>query len=124
MRQSTYLQCVQVTPQQVSHIQQTPRQQIPQQASYTQQPPIVPQQQNYTIHATQVATTSRAITPVASFSETEESNKSEDNDDRLSWQEVKGRGKKRTSSKTKRAPTLENSKSQETSNNPTQPLTV
>jgi hypothetical protein len=98
-----------VTTQEASHTQQTP-QQIP--------------RSNHNIritdtHISQVAT-SRAITPAAAFSEAEESNKSDDNDVRLSWQQVKGRGKKRTSPKTTRAPTLEMNKSKETSNSPMQ----
>jgi hypothetical protein len=70
---------------------------IPQQTSYTQQPPIIPQQTN--LHDTSQAT-SRATTPIANFSDAEESNKSDDNDDRLPWQEVKKKWKERTSPKT------------------------
>jgi hypothetical protein len=52
--------------------------------------PILPQQPNCTIHISQAATTSRAPTQAADFSEAEaeESTVSGDNDDRLSWQEV------------------------------------
>jgi hypothetical protein len=75
-----------------------------------QQPHIIPR-------TSELQDTSRAITPIASFSETEEGNKSDDNDVRLQWQEERGRGKKRASPKTTRAPTLKLNKSQERSNN-------
>jgi hypothetical protein len=65
----------------------------------------------------QAATSSRTITPIVYFSETVGSNKSDNNDDRLSWQKVRGRGKKITSPRTTRAPTLKKNKSQETSDN-------
>jgi hypothetical protein len=76
MQQNIHSQYVPATSQQPSHIQQTPHQashvqQIPQQASYEQQLPKIPQQPKYTIHTSQVAT-SRAITPTACPSETEE----------------------------------------------------
>jgi hypothetical protein len=129
MQQNIHSQYVPTTPQQASHIQQTPHQasyvqQIPQKASYTQQLPIIPQQPNYTIYTSQVATASGAITPIAYPSATEESNTSDDDEDRLSWQEVRGRGKKRTSPKTTRAPTPKKNKPQETSNNSTQIITT
>jgi hypothetical protein len=61
-----------------------------------------------------VATLSRALTPISDFTETEGSNKSGDNDYRLSWQEVRGRGKKRKSPNATRAPTLKKNRPQET----------
>jgi hypothetical protein len=41
------------------------------------------------MYESQVATASRAITQIADFSQTEEINESSDNDDRLTWQEVR-----------------------------------
>jgi hypothetical protein len=74
---------------------------IPQQALYAQQEthqttykpqiPALPQETNYDMQTAHAATTSRAP-----FSEAEESMDSDDNDDRLSWQAVSARGKKRT----------------------------
>jgi hypothetical protein len=55
--------------------------------------PILPQQPHYTIHISQAATTSRAPTQTADFSEEEESTDSYDKDYWLFWQEVSGRGK-------------------------------
>jgi hypothetical protein len=52
-----------------------------------QQIPILPQQHNYTIYTSQVATTKRVLTPTVDFSETEEYTEN-DNDDLLPWQEV------------------------------------
>jgi hypothetical protein len=68
-------------------------------------------------HTSQVATNG-GITPKAS-SESEESNQNDDNDDRLSWHEVRGRGKKRRRPETTKAPTVKKNELQETSNNPT-----
>jgi hypothetical protein len=117
-----YSQCVPDTPQQASYIHQ-----ILQQVSYTQQEPhqttymppipILPQQPNYIIHTSQAATTSRAPTQTADFSG-EESPNSDDNDDRLSWQAVSGRGKKRTGPRTTKVPTMEKNKPQETDKHP------
>jgi hypothetical protein len=51
---------------------------------------------------------SRALTQTADFSEAEESTDSDDNVDRLAWQAVSGRGKKRTSPRTIKVPTIKN----------------
>jgi hypothetical protein len=69
--------------------------------------PILPQQPNYTIHTSQAATISRVPTQTADFSEAEGSIDSDDNYDRLTWQEVSGRGKKRTRPRTTKVPTME-----------------
>jgi hypothetical protein len=45
---------------------------------------------------------------------------SDDNDDRLSWQAVRGRGKKRTRPRKTKVPTMEKNMLQETNNHPTQ----
>jgi hypothetical protein len=74
------------TSQQVSYVQQETHQ-----TTYMPQIPALPQQSNYAMHTSHAATTNRAP-----FSEAEESMGSEDNDDRLSWQVVSARGKKRT----------------------------
>jgi hypothetical protein len=84
-----YSKCVPDIPQQASYIHQRP-----QQASYAQQEshnttyipqiPILPQQPNYTIDTSQAATSSRASTQTADFSEAEESTDSDVNNDRLS----------------------------------------
>jgi hypothetical protein len=75
----------------------------------------LPQQSNYTIHTSQAATISRVP-----FSEAEESMNSDDNDDRLSWQAVSGRGKKRTRPRTTKLPTMKKNTLEETNNHPTQ----
>jgi hypothetical protein len=72
------------------------------------------QHPNYTTHTSQTATTNRAETQTADFSEAEESTDSDDNDDRLSWQAVRGRGKKRRGPRTTKVPTVTNNKPQET----------
>jgi hypothetical protein len=79
-----------------------------------QQIPILPQQPNYTIRTSQLAPTNRSLNPAADFSGTEESTKSGDNDDRLFWQEVSGRGKKWTSLTATKLPTMEKNKPQKT----------
>jgi hypothetical protein len=48
--------------------------------------PILSQQPKYTIRTSQAVTTNKAPIQTADFSETEESTYSDDNDDRLSWQ--------------------------------------
>jgi hypothetical protein len=75
--------------------------------------PILPQEPNYIVHTFQAATTSSAPTQTADFSEAEESTDSDDNDDRLSWQAVSGRGKKRTGPSTTKVPTMKKNKSEE-----------
>jgi hypothetical protein len=79
--------------------------------------PILPQQSKFTIHKFQAATTSRHT---ADFSEAEENMDSDDNDDRLFWQAVRGRGKKRTGPRTTKVPTVEKNKPQETNNHSSQ----
>jgi hypothetical protein len=121
-------QCVSDTWQQASYIHQTPQQasyaqQEPHKTTYVPQIPILPQQPNYTIQPSQAVTTSRATAQTADFSEAEESTDSDENDDRLSWQEVSGRDKKRTGPRTIKVPTTEKNKHQETNNHPTQ-LTI
>jgi hypothetical protein len=98
------------TPQQASYIQQETYQ-----ITYMPQIPTLPQQSNYTIHTSQAATTSRA-----QFSEAEKSMDSDDNDDWLSWQAVSARGKKRTSPRTTKVPTMKKNRLQETNNHPPQ----
>lgn len=102
-----YLHICAREPHEASYIKE-----VPKQASYTQQTPIIGQQPKLAINGTR--------TPKASFSETEESNKSDDNDDRLSWEEVRGRGRKRPSLEKTRVLILKKNKLQETSNTPTQ----
>jgi hypothetical protein len=80
--------------------------------------PILLQQPSYTIH------TSLAATQTADFSEAEESTDSDDNDDRLSWQKVGRRGKKRASRKTTGVSTLKKNKPQGTNNSTTQIITT
>jgi hypothetical protein len=121
---ATYSQSVPDTPQQALCIHQTPQQasyaqQEPHQTTYKPQIPILPQQPNYTIHTPQTATTSPAPTQTADFSEAEASTDSDDNDDRLSWQEVSGRGKKRTGPRTTEVPIIKKNKLQETNSHPT-----
>jgi hypothetical protein len=82
--------------------------------------PILPQKPNYTIHTSQAATTSRAKTQTADFSEAGESTGTDENDDRISWQAVSGRGKKRTSTRTTKLPTMKKNKPQETNNHQSQ----
>jgi hypothetical protein len=86
--------------------------------------PTLLQQLNYTIHRSQAATTSRAPTQTADFSEAEESTHSDDNDEHPSWQAVNGRGKKRTGPRTTIVPTIKKNKLQETNNHPTQITTA
>jgi hypothetical protein len=86
--------------------------------------PILPQQSNYTIHTSQAATTSSALTQTADFSEAEESTDSDNNDDRLSWQAVSGRGKKRPRPKTTEVPTIKKKTPQGTNNGSTQIITT
>jgi hypothetical protein len=128
MSPSTYSQFVPDTLQLVSHVQTLQQasyaQQIPHQATYMKQISIQPQQPCYKIDISQVATTNRALTPMTDFSETEEGTKSDDNDDRLSWQEVSERGKKRTSSRTTKVPTMKKNKPQDTNNHQTQLTTA
>jgi hypothetical protein len=65
--------------------------------------------------------TSKAATRSrAPFSEAEESTDSDDNDDRLSSQEVSARSKKRTRPRTTKLPTMKKSKPQEINNHPPQ----
>jgi hypothetical protein len=120
-----YSQCVPDTPEQASYIHHTPQQalyaqQEPHQTTYMPQIPILPQQPHYTIHRSQAATTSKAPTQTADFSEAEESTDSDDNDDWLSWQAVSRRGKKRTGPRTTKVPTMKKNKMQETNNHPPQ----
>jgi hypothetical protein len=76
--------------------------------------PILPQQPNYTsTHPTQQQQT-------ADFSEAEESTDRDENDDRLSWQAISGRGKKRTGPRITKLPTMKKNKQQEPNNHPTQ----
>jgi hypothetical protein len=117
-----YFQCVPDTPQQASCIHQTRQQtlyayQEPGQTTYyVPQIPILPQQSNYTIHTSKAATTSRAPTQTADFSQAGESTGSDDNVDRLSWQAVSARGKKRTGPRTTEVPTMQKNKLQERNN--------
>jgi hypothetical protein len=76
--------------------------------------PIPHQQSNYTIHISQAVTASRAPTQTADSSEVEESKDRDENDDRLSWQAVSGRGKKGTCPRTTKMPKMKNNKLQET----------
>jgi hypothetical protein len=104
------------TPQQATYIHQTPQyasyaQQEPYQTTYMPQIPILPQQHNYSVHTSQAATTSRAATQTADFSEAGESTDSNYNDER---------GKKRTGPRTTKLPTMKKNKPQETDNHPTQ----
>jgi hypothetical protein len=71
-------------------------------------------------HTSQAATPSRAPTQTADFSEAEESTDSDENDDRLSWQAVSGRGKKRTGLRTIKVPKMKKNKPQKENNHPTQ----
>jgi hypothetical protein len=82
--------------------------------------PILPQQSNYTIHTSQAATTSRATIQTADISEAEESTDSDGNDDRLSWQAVSVRGKKRAWPRTTKVPTMKKNKLQGRNNHPPQ----
>jgi hypothetical protein len=66
----------------------------------------IPQQPNYTTHTSQVEPTDIELIPTVDFSETEESTKSDNSDDRLSSKEVSGRGKKRTGPRTTKVPTM------------------
>jgi hypothetical protein len=78
------------TPQQASYVQQETHQ-----TKYMSQILTLPQESNYAMQTSHAATTSRAP-----FSEAEQSIDSDDNDDRLSWQAVSARGKKRTRHRT------------------------
>jgi hypothetical protein len=91
-------QCVPDSLQQASYIHRTPQkasyaQQKPHQTTYITQISILPQQSNYTIHIAQEIT--NRSTQTADFSEAKGSTDSDDNDDQLSWQAVRGRGKKK-----------------------------
>jgi hypothetical protein len=77
-------------------------------------------QPNHTIHTSQAATTSRAPTPTADFSGTEESTDSDDNDDRLSWQAVSRSGKRSAGPRATKVPTMKKNKLQQTNIHPTQ----
>jgi hypothetical protein len=79
--------------------------------TYMPQIPMLPQQPNYTVHTSRAATTNRAPTQRA-----EESTDSDDNDDRIYWQKVSGRGKKRASPKITGVSTLRKKKPQGTNN--------
>jgi hypothetical protein len=61
-----------------------------------------------------------ATTNKAPFSEAEESMDSDDNDDRLSWQAVSARVKKRPRPRATKVPTMKKNKLQETNDHPTQ----
>jgi hypothetical protein len=61
--------------------------------------------------------TTSTIQLTADFSEAEESTDSNDNDDRLSWQAVSGRGKKRKCPRTTKVLTMKKNKQQETITN-------
>jgi hypothetical protein len=74
--------------------------------------PKLPHQPNDTIHTSQAATTQ-----TVDFSEAEKTTVSDEND-RLSGQEVSGRGKKRTGPRTTKVPTVKKNKPQETNNHP------
>jgi hypothetical protein len=75
------------------------------QTIYMPQIPTLPQQSNYAMHTSLAATTS-----TVPFSEAEESTDSGDNDDRLSWQAVSAKGKKRTGPRTTKVPTMKKNK--------------
>jgi hypothetical protein len=62
--------------------------------------PTLPQESNYAMQTSKAATTRRAL-----FSEAEESIDSDDNDDRLSWQEVSAKSMKTTRPRTTKLPT-------------------
>jgi hypothetical protein len=113
LRNKPHIRRIYQTPQQASYAQQEPHQ-----TTYIPQIPIPPQQPNYTIHTSQAATTCRAPAQTEDFSEAEESIESYDNDDRLSWQAVRGRGKKRTGPRTTKLPTMKKNKPQETNKHP------
>jgi hypothetical protein len=94
-----YSQCVPDIQQQVSYIHQRAQQasypqQKPRQATFIYQISILSQQPNYTVHTSQASTTSRVPTQTADFSEVEEITDSDENDDRLPWQEIRGSGRK------------------------------
>jgi hypothetical protein len=85
------------------------------QTTYKPQTPALPQETNYAMQTAHAATTSRAP-----FSDAEESMDSDDNNDRLSWQAVSARGKKRTRPRTTKVPTMKKNKLQETNDHPPQ----
>jgi hypothetical protein len=97
------------TPQQASYAQQETHQTI-----YMPQIPTLPQGSNYAMQ------TSHATTSAAPFSEAEKSMGSDYNDDRLSWQAVSARVKKRTRPRTTKVPTMKKNKLLETNNHPPQ----
>jgi hypothetical protein len=77
-----------------------------------------------TLHTSQAATTSRAPTQTTDFSEAEESTDSHESDDRLSWQEVSGRGKKRASPQTTGVSIFKKKTPQGTNNSSSQIITT
>jgi hypothetical protein len=98
------------TPKQASYAQQETHQ-----TTYKPQIPGLPQESNYTMQKAHAATTSRAP-----FSEAEKSIYSDDNDDRLYWEAVSARGRKKTRPRTTKVPTMEKNKLQETIDHPPQ----
>jgi hypothetical protein len=90
---------------------------MPHQITHIPHIPILSQQPNYNIH------TSEAPTQTADFS-VEETTNSDDEDYRLPWQNVSGRGKKRASPKTTGVSTHRKNKTQGTNNSSTPIITT
>jgi hypothetical protein len=95
----------------------------PQQASYAQQEthqtpqiPTLPQNSNYAIHTDPYIPSSND----KQSSILRSRRNMDDNDDRLSWQAVSARGKKRTRPRTTKVPTIKKNKLKARNNHPTQ----